>query len=416
MFHLINEEKTMEENLTLEQQEILAELTPEEEARFKRLQQQASEKSPNEEVEVFGVAGASSDGKVETIPLPTQIIEGTRNPDTLTGGPGDDEIFGFDGNDKLFGKGGDDDIDGGNGNDSINGNTGDDLITGDVGFSEDPNLSGMGNDTLKGGKGNDILVGYNGLDKIWGGFDNDRIFGGNDNDILGGGKGNDKVEGGNNDDIIYGGPGEDRLRGDSSGTVQPIANAKGNDTIFGGDGKDLLEGGKGNDTLKGGNGNDTLVGGQGNDKLKGGKGEDRLIGTDTDFFGPPKLGFGVGEIDTLTGGQDNDKFVLGLAEAGTRTKDGNDGKVTDVVLYNNGNDNNGAQDYALITDFVSGTDKIELAGSQSMYSLGSSPIDGTSGTGIFLEEGQNPAELIGLVKGISQDNLNLTNKSQFIYV
>ncbi|NJS16354.1 MAG: hypothetical protein HC787_04150 [Nostocaceae cyanobacterium CSU_2_110] len=149
-----------------------------------------------------------------------------------------------------------------------------------------------------------------------------------------------------------------------------------------------------------------------------------LIGTETDFFGRPELGFGAGERDTLTGGRDNDTFVLGLAEAKGRDENGNDVVIEDVVLYSNSNiDNNGIGDYALITDFgfvgdgvIRGADKIQLAGSESMYSLGTSPINNISGTGIFLNQGQNVPELIGIVEGISLENLSLSDTNQFIYV
>ena len=200
--------------------------------------------------------------------------------------------------------------------------------------------------------------------------------------------------------------GADILFGDSS-EGQPFSTATGDDQIFGGSGDDYLDGGRGKDFLDGNNGNDDLVGGQGNDVLVGGRGKDTLIGTDTIFFAPQEFGFGAGERDTLVGGKNSDTFVLGLAEAFTRQEDGTDGIVNDVVLYDDGNvNNNGTQGYALIEDFgfvgdgvIRGVDKIQLAGSESDYSLGASPIGDISGTGIFLDEGQNTPELIGLVKG-----------------
>ncbi|HZF44523.1 MAG TPA: M10 family metallopeptidase C-terminal domain-containing protein [Sphingomonadaceae bacterium] len=77
----------------------------------------------------------------------------------------------------------------------------------------------------------------------------------------------------------------------------------------------------GNFRLFGGLGNDVLIGGAGNDSIRGGAGDDRLSG-------------GAG-VDTLTGGSGSDIFVFADAS------------------YRNGNDT--------ITDFVIGTDRIDLS-------------------------------------------------------
>ena len=142
------------------------------------------------------------------------------------------------------------------------------------------------------------------------------------------------------------------------------------------------------------------------------------------FFGQIELGFGVGERDTLTGGTNNDTFILGLETAKGEDENGVDTEIQNVILYNNSNtDNSGTNDYALITDFgfagdgvIRGLDRVQLVGSEDDYSLGTSPIDGISGTGIFLEEGQKTAELIGIVEGISKDNLSLGDSNQFVFV
>lgn len=332
-------------------------------------------------------------------------ILGTPGEDDLTGTGRKDFITGFGGDDTISGKGGNDNISGGGENDFIKGGGGNDLIFGDASASENLFRVGSGNDTIFGNDGNDQLYGQDREDEIYGG------------------RGKDYIEGGNGNDIVVGQQGADILFGDSS-EGQPFSTAKGDDQISGGSGDDYLDGGRGEDLLKGQNGNDRLVGGQGNDKLKGGRGKDTLIGTDNVFFAPQESGFGFGERDTLTGGKNSDTFVLGLAEALIRKPDGTDGIVKDIVLYDDGNVvNNGTQDYALITDFgyigdtvIRGVDRIQLAGSESEYSLGASPIDDFSGTGIFLEEGQNTPELIGIVKGISQDTLSLSDSTQFVFV
>ena len=106
----------------------------------------------------------------------------------------------------------------------------------------------------------------------------------------------------------------------------------GNDVINGLGGNDRLTGGLGNDTLNGGAGNDTLIGGDGRDVLNGGDGDDVLIGGD--------------DMDTMTGGAGKDIFRL---------------EVKGDSLPSSSRD--------VITDFVSGTDRIDLSGIDANTSL-----------------------------------------------
>ncbi|MDX2275216.1 MAG: calcium-binding protein [Hyphomonadaceae bacterium] len=91
------------------------------------------------------------------------------------------------------------------------------------------------------------------------------------------------------------------------------------DEFFGRNGNDTMNGNAGNDSLNGENGDDALNGGKGLDTLNGGANADTLNG-------------GLGR-DTLTGGAGADKFVLNVAGAANRDT---------------------------ITDFVHGTDKVQL--------------------------------------------------------
>ena len=163
---------------------------------------------------------------------------------------------------------------------------------------------------------------------------------------------------------------------------------------------EILSGLAGNDKIKGNLGDDILVGGTGSDTLNGDAGTDRLIGVDSLSSQP-----GLGEIDELTGSQGDDLFVLAqISSAGTPVNFYDDGDATTA----------GTEDYALITDFDLSEDKIELIGEASNYSLGASPEDLASGTGIYIDGGES-LELIAVVEGVSSDVLSLNNTSQFIF-
>ncbi|MDJ0902818.1 MAG: thioredoxin domain-containing protein [Xenococcus sp. MO_188.B8] len=189
---------------------------------------------------------------------------------------------------------------------------------------------------------------------------------------------------GENDDIVLGGTENDQLDGGS-----------GNDELSGLEGNDQLYGNSGNDTLLGGDGDDLLIGHSGNDSLLGGDGDDLLVGVDRFAQNP-----GQGEIDIITGGVGKDRFVLG---------------TNNQVFYNDRPLANPDTDgYARITDFTSDQDVIWLAQGFN-YSLGSSPIDSLSGTGIFVENQSGTNELIGVVQDVEPQSLALDNSSQFIY-
>jgi hypothetical protein len=152
---------------------------------------------------------------------------------------------------------------------------------------------------FRGGKGDDVLIGNWGTDRLWGGGGKDELFLGSSlpgtGQIANGGAGNDTVSyglskdqvsfpfefisslrlslaagaarafglsdvllgienarGSDNDDVIVGSEQDNVLRGDGGG-----------DTIHGRGGSDLLRGEQGNDTLNGGPGHDTCAQGHG---------------------------------------------------------------------------------------------------------------------------------------------------------
>jgi VCBS repeat-containing protein len=86
----------------------------------------------------------------------------------------------------------------------------------------------------------------------------------------------DSIAGGGNDgQIVYGGAGDDTLNGTGKG--DNIYGGSGSDTIKGNDGDDTIYGCSGTDTINANNGNDTIIGGFGSDLLTGSNGDDRFV-------------------------------------------------------------------------------------------------------------------------------------------
>ncbi|MBD2463589.1 calcium-binding protein [Oscillatoria sp. FACHB-1407] len=210
------------------------------------------------------------------------------------------------------------------------------------------------------------------------------------NDSLQGGTASDIIIGLAGDDFLQGGAGDDTIRGDAGNDT--LVGEAGNDTLMGGDGNDLLSGREGNDRMIGGNGNDRYVvdaigdvveevAGQGidqvissisytlsanvenlllvgnafvgngnslNNEIRGTIQRNNLFGADGDdtlfgFEGDDTLTGGAGN-DTLTGGAGSDTFRFDLHRVAV----------------------GGGTDVDLITDFVTGTDRILLTGFQPL--------------------------------------------------
>jgi hypothetical protein len=200
--------------------------------------------------------------------------------------------------------------------------------------------------------------------------------------------------------VIRGSKNSESISGESTNDI--IMAGAGNDRIFdAGTSNDLIFGEDGNDYIFAGGGNDTLVGGNGNDTLEGGSGNDRYVGVD----GTSTSNLGRGEIDLFGAGAGSDTYVLGSSAN---------------VFYDDGNAATaGTNDYALIEFFNPFVHTIELHGAASDYVLGSSPISGVNGTGIFLDTNGNGVfnstdELIAIVQQVN-GQLNL-NDSSFVYV
>ena len=273
-------------------------------------------------------------------------IAGNFGANVLTGTSYSDTILGYDGSDTVIGGAGDDDIDGGAGNDSLDGGDGDDTLDG-----------GSGSDKLDGGAGNDIYI-TDGGDTITEGanagtdtvqssvnytlganLENMTLTGsaaingtGNTlNNVITGNSSNNTLNGNIGTDTLIGGVGDDTYIINGRDTIVEEANA-GTDTVRSSVTYTLANNLE-NLTLTGsasinGIGNalaNVLVGNNGANTLVGGTGSDTLIG-------------GAGR-DVLTGGLGNDLFVYNTIKE-SRTA---------------------ALSMDLITDFVSGQDKIDLS-------------------------------------------------------
>ena len=195
-------------------------------------------------------------------------------------------------------------------------------------------------ENANGGAGNDFLLGNAVANKLIGNSGDDYLHGKDGNDTLYGGNGNDVVLGGNGNDTIYGGSGNDQIWGDAN-----------NDTIIGDSGSDQIDGGTGIDTVSysgstaavnvniakttaqagGYAAGDTLIS---IENIIGSSYNDSLFGNALANV----INGGKGK-DTMTGGGGADYFKFSAIT--------DSGKAT------------GARDY--ITDFVNGTDKIDLA-------------------------------------------------------
>jgi Ca2+-binding RTX toxin-like protein len=292
------------------------------------------------------------------------LLPGGAGPDTLVGTVADEIFLGFDGDDVITGDGVDR-ADGGPGDDRLSFGDGANRLLGSDG--NDTILAGGGGDTVLGGFGDDLvrytpdaaarLYGGPGVDtleviahpaaplyfvvapggaddgmlSVIDGFERFRVTGGAGADFVALGyradtaslgAGNDTAFGRDGNDTIWAGAGDDRVRGGA-----------GDDLIFGGAGNDGLWGDSGADTLRGEDGDDWLAGWGGDDLLTGGTGADTLLG-------------GLGN-DTVTGGAGADLFFFTDRENG----------------------------FDLITDFVSGEDRIDYWGGLIGFREPAGPVD-----------------------------------------
>ena len=250
-----------------------------------------------------------------------------------------------------------------------------------------------GDDVLLGSPGGELITALAGNDVVQGFGGDDILSGGSDDDVILAGSGNDSVSAGNGNDVVFGDDGSDTVSGDSGD--DRIFGGGGDDSLSGSGGNDIVFGEGGSDTLRGNDGSDLLNGGDGSDLLIGGSGDDQLTGVNI------SSGFGQSEIDTLTGGDGSDTFILG---------------DKDRIYYDDTDQStSGESDYALVTDFDSALDFIQLNGSAEQYQFDFFSSGGaTSAVLIFDPSDLVRVEVIGILENVSTD-LNLTDPA-FIFV
>jgi len=131
-----------------------------------------------------------------------------------------------------------------------------------------------------------------------------------------------------------------------------------------------------------------LWGSSASDTILGGSGADRLTGVQAS--GRTATALGAGQIDTLTGGDGMDVFLLGDARG---------------VFYDDRSNNNlGTGDLAVITDFRSGEDKLQLRQGNYLLTVAAGSLSlywDRTGVGVLNSTGGNRDELIARLEGVT---------------
>jgi Ca2+-binding RTX toxin-like protein len=221
-----------------------------------------------------------------------------------------------------------------------------------------------GDDTLSGGTAADTIHGLGGNDTISGNGGNDMLYGDAGNDSLNGGAGNDTLDGGTGNDAMNGGTGNDIYYVDSTSDKVTESLNQGTDEVrttvgytlgsnvenatalgtaainlTGNTLANTLTGNSAVNTLSGGAGNDILRGGGGNDVLTGGTGSDKFV------F---EAGGGNDKVTDFVSGTDKiDLHLLGITSADVHTAVSNGNMVISVDA-----DHNGTTDFTITLNGV----------------------------------------------------------------
>jgi Ca2+-binding RTX toxin-like protein len=311
------------------------------------------------------------------------VVTGSAAADGVIGSAFSDNIYAGAGNDVLAGGGGNDTVMGEAGNDSLDGGAGDDILYGGTGADTFVYRSGGGKDIIADFAAGEAInvYGYSAAQSVAQSGANVLVTLASGNTITVDNATVAAVKAALHFQTSGGGGG---------GTPGTITGTSAANTLNGTTGADTINGLGGNDTLNGNAGNDTLDGGTGADAMKGGAGNDiyyvdnsgdrvtELSGAGTDevrttitqtlaanvekgtALGTAAINLtgnalanvltGNSAANTLNGAGGNDTLNGGL---GNDTLTGGAGR--DVFMF--GDVTSGAD---RITDFVSGTDKINL--------------------------------------------------------
>jgi trimeric autotransporter adhesin len=245
-------------------------------------------------------------------------------------------------------------------------------------------VGGAGNDTLNGVAGDDALTGQDGDDILDGGLGTDTMSGdfGNDTYYVDYSRDRAREAAGGGTDTVYAGVGYtlgdnvEILRANAGSTGLSLTGNKLANSLFGGAGKDRLFGLDGDDALDGELGADTMTGGLGNDTYYVDNAVDRTIevvreGADKVYA---SVDYTLGDnVESLWGNAGSAGLALTgntlantlVGGAGNDILDGSAG--SDTLRGGLGGDafafrtRLGKANVDMLADFVSGTDRIELA-------------------------------------------------------
>jgi Ca2+-binding RTX toxin-like protein len=289
---------------------------------------------------------------------------------------------------------------------TLTGNAGANSIRGGSGNGADLMIGGLGNDTYFVGE-NDVVQEeslnggvdsvYASADFVLGDFIENLVLEGSasihgtgngiSNTIIGN-SGANSIDGAGGIDSLVGGSGNDTYFIDDIGDVIVETPAVDIDTVIAkfngyalGDNLEHLVLASGVAGVISGSGNDganSLTGNSFSNNIFGGEGNDTLTGSRTS---------GSGEIDTLRGGAGADVFVLG--------------DVNNIYYTAAAGD-----DYALIQDFNTAEDRLQIKGVDTDYSVGAIDIDGYQSITVTAT-----SELIAKVKTQAADAITLNTMS-----
>jgi Ca2+-binding RTX toxin-like protein len=289
---------------------------------------------------------------------------------------------------------------------TLTGNAGANSIRGGSGNGADLMIGGLGNDTYFVGE-NDVVQEeslnggvdsvYASADFVLGDFIENLVLEGSasihgtgngiSNTIIGN-SGANSIDGAGGIDSLVGGSGNDTYFIDDIGDVIVETPAVDIDTVIAkfngyalGDNLEHLVLDSGVAGVISGSGNDganSLTGNFFSNNIFGGEGNDTLTGSRTR---------GSGEIDTLRGGAGADVFVLG--------------DVNNIYYTAAAGD-----DYALIQDFNTAEDRLQIKGASASYSVGAIDADGYQSITVFAT-----SELIAKVKTQAADAITLNTMS-----